>query len=143
VKDIANILLTERPHFGKVITVGKNYIYKFVKRRDALKGQFSRQYNTQRTLYKDPKIIKEWFHLFATKIAEYSIDNNDIYNFNKTGFTIGIASTSKVITRRDYHRQRKLLQPSNQEWITIIKYINQNEVLPPTIIFKTKNLITD
>lgn len=46
VKDMANILLAERPRFGKVITVGKNWVYKFVKRRDTLKGQFSHRYNT-------------------------------------------------------------------------------------------------
>jgi hypothetical protein len=142
VKDMANILLAERPRFGKVITVGKNWVYKFVKRRDALKGQFSRRYNTQRALCEDPKIIKEWFHLFATKIAEYGIDDDDIYNFDETGFAMGIASTSKVVTGRDYHGRRKLLQPGNREWITVIECINQNEVLPPTIIFKAKNLMT-
>jgi hypothetical protein len=142
VKDMANILLAERPHCGNIITVGKNWVYEYVKRRDALKPRFSRRYNAQRALCEDPKVIKEWFHLFATKIAEYGIHDDDIYNFDETGFAMGITSTSKVITGRDFHGKRKLLQPGNREWITVIECINRNEVLPPTIIFKAKNLMT-
>jgi hypothetical protein len=55
---------------------------------------------------------------------------------------MGITSTSKVVTGRDFHGKRKLLQPGNREWITVIECINLNEVLPPTIIFKAKNLMS-
>jgi hypothetical protein len=101
IKDIANILLAERPHAGNTITVGKNRVYQFVKRRDALKFRFLRRYNAQRILCEDPKVIKEWFRLLADKITEYSILDDDIYNFDKTGFAIGDISTSKVVTGKD------------------------------------------
>jgi hypothetical protein len=42
VKDMANILLAEWPHCGNIITVGKNWVYEYVKRRDALKPRFLR-----------------------------------------------------------------------------------------------------
>jgi hypothetical protein len=142
VKDMANILLAERLHHGKTITVGKNWVYEYIKRRDTLKSRFSRRYNAQRALCEDPKVIKEWFQLLANKIAEYGILDDDIYNFDETGFAMGITSTSKVITGRDFYGKRKLLQPGNREWITVIECINLNEVLPPTIIFKGKNLMS-
>jgi hypothetical protein len=31
-------------------------------------------------------------------ISTYSITNEDIYNFNKTGFAMGLVATIKVIT---------------------------------------------
>jgi hypothetical protein len=137
VADMANILLAER----HTTTVGQNWAYKYVKRREALKTRFSRRYNAQRALCEDPEVIKEWFLQYAKKIAEYGILDDDIYNFDETGFAMGITSTSKVVTGRDYHGKRKLLQPGNREWVTAIECINMNEVLPPTIIFKAKNLM--
>lgn len=74
-------------------------------------------------------------------IAQYGILDDDICNFDETGFAMGVANTSKVVTRREYYGWRKVLQPGNREWVTAIKCINQDEVLPPTIIFKGKSFM--
>jgi hypothetical protein len=66
-------------------------------------------------LYEDPKLIRAWFEQYYNIIAKYSILDDDIYNFDKTGFTIGITSTSKVITSQEWQGKRKLLQPGNRE----------------------------
>jgi DDE superfamily endonuclease. len=96
----------------------------------------------QRALCEDPKLIQAWFDQYCAIIAEYGIDDDDIYNFDETGFAMGITSTSKVVTSREWHGKRKLLQPGNREWVTAIECIHLNGVLPPTIIFKAKNLMT-
>jgi len=36
--------------------------------------------------------------LVKNTIAKYSIEEQDIYNFDETGFQIGVISTTKVIT---------------------------------------------
>jgi len=52
--------------------------------------------------------------------AKYSILNNDIYNFNKTGFIIGIITTGMVITTSNGFRKVKKTQPGNRKWVTVI-----------------------
>jgi hypothetical protein len=62
---------------------------------------YNRKFNIQRAEVKDPKLISLWFKLVEGIIAKYSIIEEDIFNFNKTGFYIGIISTSKVIITLD------------------------------------------
>jgi len=52
--------------------------------------------------------------------AKYSIFNEDIYNFNETGFMIGIITPIIVVTTLDGRGKAKQAQPSNQEWATVI-----------------------
>ncbi len=73
-------------------------------------------------------------------IAKYSITNADIYNFNKTGFIIGIISTGIVITSSDGLAQAKKTQPGNREWVTVIQAISSvGYAIPPYIIIARKN----
>ena len=53
-------------------------------------------------------------------IIKYSIKELNIYNFNETGFIIGIISTSTVIISAKRRSRLKLVQPGNREWVTII-----------------------
>ena len=63
----------------------------------------------------------------------------DIYNFDKTGFQIGVISTAKVITGVERSNRPKSKQPGNQEWVTVIDYIRSSRwALPPVIIYKGK-----
>jgi hypothetical protein len=56
-------------------------------------------------------------------IEKYGILEDDIYNFDKTGFALSMTVTAKIVTRTLYGR-RALLQPRNREWVTVIKTIN-------------------
>lgn len=51
------------------------------------------------------------------------IDPDDIYNFDETGFVMGLTATVKVIIRAEYYGWRSLLQPGNCEWVTVIECI--------------------
>ena len=42
-------------------------------------------------------------------IISYGIDPDDIYNFDETGFAMGLIATAKVITRKEYYGRRPLL----------------------------------
>jgi hypothetical protein len=48
-------------------------------------------------------------------IAKYGIMVEDIYNFDETGFAIGIASTSRVVTSSDRRGKPPQLQPGDRE----------------------------
>ena len=94
-----------------------------------------RRYNYQRAKYEDPKIIGDWFTLVRNMIAKYGILDNDIYNFDETGFMMGIISTGIVVTTSDGFGRAKLAQPSNREWATVIQGVNAlSWTIPPFII---------
>jgi len=95
-----------------------------IKHRPEIDSKFARKYNYKRAKCKDPKIIQEHFDRVRAAISEYGILLEDIYNFDKTGFTIGLCASAKVITRNNQYTQPKLLQPRNREWVTIIKATN-------------------
>ena len=138
VQEIANLLLKKRGS-TPVQTVGENWVTKFVKRHPDLASQFSRSYNYEHVKCEDLKIIQEWFDCVQSSILQYGINLDDIYNFDETGFAMGLTTTAKVITRAEYYGQRSLLQPGNHKWVTSIKCTNASGwALPPCIIFKGK-----
>lgn len=47
------------------------------------------------------KIIQEHFNRVREVIQEYGILSEDIYNFDETGFIMGLCATVKVITNSD------------------------------------------
>ena len=72
-------------------------------------------------------------------VVQHGILPEDIYNFDETGFAMGLTATAKVITRSEYYGRRSVLQPGNREWVTAIESISASGwALPPTIIFKGK-----
>jgi hypothetical protein len=138
---MANLLLEKRGT-TPVLSVGEKWVYNFVKRRPLLSSRFSKRYNYERAKYKDPKIIGEWFNLIKETILQFGIDPDDVYNFDETGFAIGLITTTRVISRSEYYGRRALLQPGNREWVTVIECTNAaGWVLPPCVIFKGKVFI--
>jgi hypothetical protein len=57
-------------------------------------------------------------------IVKYSVIEEDIFNFNETGFQIGVISTSKVIILLDRKGRLRTKQPGNRKWVTIIEAVN-------------------
>ena len=138
VGEMANILLAARGETPPA-TVGKNWPSTFVKRRDELRSRFSRRYDYQRALNEDPKALRAWFATVQSVVDENGIQAEDIYNFDETGFAMGLISSQKVVTRADYYGRRALLQPGNREWVTAIEAICADGYsLPPCVIFKGK-----
>jgi hypothetical protein len=138
VAEMANILLAARGTSPSP-TVGKNWPSTFIQRRDELRTRFSRRYDYQRALNEDPKSLREWFTTVQRVIDENGIQAEDIYNFDETGFAMGLISAQKVVTRAEYYGRRSILQPGNREWVTAIEAIcTDGYSLPPCVIFKGK-----
>ena len=85
---MAQLLLSERVVNASVTdqAIGKNWVYKFVQRHPELKSHYNRKYDYQRAKCEDPEVIQAWFRLVRNTIAKYSIQDEDIYNFDETGF---------------------------------------------------------
>ena len=101
---MANLLLAARGS-TPVQAVGQNWVTIFVKRHSELSTRFSRRYNYECAKCEDPKIIQEWFDCVQRTILQYGINPDDIYNFDETGFAMGLTATAKVVTRSEYYGQ--------------------------------------
>jgi hypothetical protein len=63
----------------------------------------------------------------------------DTYNLDETGFMIGVAATSKVVTSANTIGRACVVQPGNREWVTGIECINASSwCLPPFMILASK-----
>lgn len=70
---------------------------------------------------------------------QYGIADEDIYNFNKTGFTMGLIATAKVVIKAEIVSQPFLIQLGNYEQVTSIECVNCiGWALLLCIIFKGK-----
>jgi predicted HTH domain antitoxin len=131
VEDMANQLLCARD----APPVGKRWAHNFVRRQPELRTRFARKYDYQRALCEDPRLIREWFDLVRNTIAKYGIVLEDIYNFDETGFMMGIIFAGMVVTTSDGRTRAKLAQPGNREWATVIQAVNAlGWAIPPFII---------
>jgi DNA-binding Lrp family transcriptional regulator len=120
VEEMANRLLADRD----ALPVGKRWAHNFVRRQEKLKTRFFRKYDYQRAKCEDPAVIRDWFRLVANVIAKYGIRSDDIYNFDETGFLMGMIASGMVVTGSERRGRPKSVQPGNREWITVIQAIN-------------------
>jgi len=135
VEDMANKLLRDRD----ASPVGKNWSGNFVRRQPQLKTRLSRPYDHQRALCEDPEKIRAWFELVRNFTAKYGIRDEDVYNFDETGFLMGVLGPTTVVTSSDRTARAKLVQPGNREWVTVIQGVNSTGwTVPPFVIFKGK-----
>ncbi|BCS23639.1 uncharacterized protein APUU_40083S [Aspergillus puulaauensis] len=138
VTEMANLILQADNPPGYT-PLSKNWTTTFTRRRPEVKSRFARRYNYQRAKCEDPRVIRAWFEQLQRVRIEYGIQDEDIFNFDETGFTMGILATSKVVTRANIPGKPHLIQPGNREWVTTIESINTiGWALPSTIIFKEK-----
>lgn len=136
VEDMANQLLTKR-NGGRV---GKNWTSNFVRRQPELSTRFNRKIDYQRVKCEDPDTYNAWFQLVRNTIDKYGINEEDIYNFDETGFLMGQISSEMVVTRRERNGRPRTTQQGNREWITVIQGIGSyGYALPPYIIVAGKN----
>jgi hypothetical protein len=148
VRRMADLLLREREPSS---SVGKNWLTRFVQRHNEFTSKFLRKYDYQRAKCNDPAVIQPWFDLVRTTIEKYGILMEDIYNFDETGFLMGVIATQKVVTQTRLPTSKqlrvactkagrpKVTQPGNRNWVTAIECINASGwAVPSVIIFEGK-----
>ena len=117
--------------------VGKNWAGRFVARSSELKTAFNRAKDRQRILQEDPKVIEAWFKLVEDTKAKYGVLDDDVHNFDETGFQMGVIGSMKVVTGSDRRTRPELVQPGDREWVTVIQGIcAAGYAIPPFIIYK-------
>jgi hypothetical protein len=136
---MADVLLGARGQDPPPPPLGQKWVSRFVKRQSELQTKWNRKFHSQRACCEDPVQIKSWFKLVQDTRVAYGIDDNDVYNFDETGFMMGVAATSKVVTSSDTVGRATVVQPGNREWVTTIECINASGwCLPPFVILSGK-----
>jgi hypothetical protein len=82
---MADLLLSQRKS-GLFTGIGKNWVSNFIKQHDDLTSKYTCKYDYQCAKCEDPEIINWWFDLVQNTIVKYGILEQDIYNFDETGF---------------------------------------------------------
>jgi hypothetical protein len=115
--------------------VGPRWASNFIKRQPELRTRLFRIYDYQRAKCEDPVAINAWFDLVANTIAKYGIRSNHLYNFDETGFMMGVIMSGVVVTGAERRANPRKVQPGNREWVTVIESINaEGWALPPFIV---------
>ena len=139
VRRMADALLAARGQNPPPPPVGKCWVTRFVKSQPLLQTKWNRQFHSQRARCEDPVKISAWFKLVDDTRQTWGIANEDTYNFDETGFMMGVAATSKVVTSADTIGRATVIQPGNREWVTAIECINASGwSLPPFMILAGK-----
>jgi hypothetical protein len=117
--------------------VGKHWAERFITRSHELKMAFNQAKDRQRILQEDPETIGAWFKLVEDTKAKYGVHDNNVHNFDKTGFQMGVIGSMKVVTGAERRAPPELVQSGDREWVTVIQSIcAAGYVTPPFIIYK-------
>jgi len=136
---MADALLAGRGQNPPPLPVGKCWVTRFVKSQPTLQTKWNRKFHSQRAKCEDPVRISAWFKLVEDTRQTWGILHEDVYNFDETGFMMGVAATSKVVTSADTIGRATVVQPGNREWVTAIECINASGwCLPPFVILAGK-----
>ncbi len=118
--------------------VGKHWAERFVTRLNKLKMVFNRVRDCQRILQEDPE-----FKLVEDTKAKYGVHHDDIHNFDKSSFQMGVIGSRKVVIGSERRTRPNLIQPGDREWVTIIQSIcAAGYTIPPFIIYKGRVYIS-
>ena len=98
---MTRLLVNQRDKSTSSIPVGENWVRRFINRHESIKSKYNRKYDYQRAKREDPVLIQAWFQRVRDTIQDYGIHENDIYNFDETGFQMSVVSTAKVVTGSD------------------------------------------
>jgi hypothetical protein len=142
IKRMAQALLDRRGSTRSPKTIGKLWSYRWLKGHPALKARLTRGRDAQRVKNENPRIIQPWFQLVLETKQTYGILDDDTYNFDETGFAMGLitgSKSSKVVTSSDSVGRAVVIQPGNRTWSTVIECINAlGWALPPFVILEGK-----
>ena len=115
--------------------IGDNWALRFLERHPEYFIKKQQTIDTNRKNAHKPNNILAWFKKYHAVCQEHNIQPADQYNFDETGFRIGIGRDQGIITC-DPNRQGYLASSTNRELVSVCETISADgTILPPMIIF--------
>jgi Tc5 transposase DNA-binding domain len=85
-----SILRQDHTEEGPAPTVGDHWPRRFLDRHPELRKAKQKPLELERKLAHDPAVISNWFERFQQLRDRYGVHNEDIWNFDETGFRVGV-----------------------------------------------------
>jgi hypothetical protein len=79
--------------------VGLHWTRRFLERHPEFKVRKQRNIDSNRKNAHDPESFEDWFRRYKALVDEKGIQPGDIYNFDETGFRIGVGKDQWIVTR--------------------------------------------
>lgn len=118
--------------------VGLHWAERFLERHPEYYIRKQRPLEVDRKNAEDPDFITDWFEKYSAVRGQYYIQDGDCYNFDETGFRIGIGGEQWIITR-DPTSKQYLASTDNRELVTAVESISgDGHDLPPMLITSGK-----
>ena len=120
--------------------LGTDWVRRFLLRHLQLKSVVGRRIDAVRIKDASKDVLKKWFDAYEQTVEQYQIMEENIYNFDESGFSIGQIQATRVIINSRV-RQKYQVNPGRQEWVSAIECIcADGSSISPLIIFKGENL---
>ncbi|KAJ5152498.1 hypothetical protein N7492_009778 [Penicillium capsulatum] len=119
-------------------SMGPHWTRGFLRRHPQYRRRRRRALDIERQRAADKKVVSKWFESYQATIESYGIQPNDIYNFDETGFQIGVERDQYIITREP---KKKIVSGSvtNHESVTVVEAVSATGyTTPPLIILNAK-----
>src|SRR5436189_5175991 len=81
--------------------VGEKWPRNFVNWQAELKTRFNRKYDYQRAKNEDPVALEAWLRMVQATKDQYRVLDDDTYNFDETGFMLGVIGSELVVTGKE------------------------------------------
>ncbi|KAK1918706.1 hypothetical protein P3342_001755 [Pyrenophora teres f. teres] len=105
-------------------------------------AQWTRGIDRARHVADSKERYEQYFELLHSKMQQYEVAAENVYNMDEKGFMIGITARSKrVFTRAIWEQKERTaaIQDGNREWVTILACIcGDGSSLPPALIYEGK-----
>ena len=101
IKSTANLVLRVT-HDGPPETasqIGEHWVTQFKKWHPEFYEHTSRPLKIDRNVAQDENALKLWFEVFNQTMMENEILPSDLWNFDETGFNIGMAGNTVILTK--------------------------------------------
>jgi hypothetical protein len=121
--------------------LGEQWVSRFLERHPHLKAVIGRRIDSVRMNGATKPVLEAWFEAYMKIIADLGILEQDTYNMDEHGNSIGTMESTRIIidsTCRTKHQ----VHPGRQEWVSIIECIcADGTILPPLVIFKGQHVL--
>ena len=81
----------------------------------------------------------KWFNDVHKIFNEYNINLKNMYNMDKSGFSIGMINVIYIIIKKQL-RIKYHAQLGQQEWVSVVECIYAHGMSIPPLIFQGENL---
>jgi hypothetical protein len=98
-----------------------------------------------RFVAQDKEQVRKWFRQYRYYIGKYRIQRQDVHNFDKAGFRVGMMSGQWILVDKDYKGENYVPSPENRRSVTAVEECcaSRGKPIPLFVIVQGKYLMVN